>query len=253
MFSFLKKNPSPPATPADYGALQVDMHSHLLPGIDDGSPDMDTTLQLIRRLQAMGYRKLITTPHIYWDYYRNTPAIIHEQLALVRQALAAEGLDVELDAAAEYFLDEHFEQELQDGTLLTLPGRHVLVEMSFFAPYPNLHQTLFNLRSAGYRPILAHPERYLYLAGDFGQFDRIRSYGCALQVNILSLSGHYGKPVKNLALQLLEHNLVDFLGTDLHHARHADTLDKLRQESFFKRILEKHTFKNQEWLINQTA
>ncbi len=240
MFSLFKKNI---AAPADFGHLHTDMHSHLLPGIDDGAPDMETSLQLIRAMQDMGYQRLITTPHIFKDYYPNTPEIILGKLAEVRLAIAAAGISIQLDAAAEYFLDEHFETALQAGTLLTLPGNHVLVEMSFLAPYPKLHQTLFDMQTRGYHPILAHPERYLYYAGDLEQFDQIRQYGCALQVNLLSLSGYYGKPVKSLALKLLEKGWVDYLGTDLHHDRHTTSL----QGAELGRILTGYEFKNRQW------
>jgi len=239
---FKEKNPLPAF--ADLSWLGADMHSHLLPGIDDGSPDMETSLQLIRALREMGYQRLITTPHIYWEHYPNTPEIITNKLAEVRAALLAADIPVQLDAAAEYFLDEHFETQLAAETLLTLPERHVLVEMSFLGPYPKLHATMFQMRSSGYRPILAHPERYLYYASDLGQFEQIRDYGCALQVNLLSLSGYYGKPEKSLGLKLLEKGWVDFLGTDLHHSRHATHL----QANELDRILDGHVFKNRNWM-----
>ncbi len=244
MFDWFKKKKQFPAIPP-FALLGVDMHSHLLPGIDDGAPDLATSLQLIRALHEMGYQHLITTPHIYWDYYPNTPEIIKHKLTEVRAAIAAAGIPVQLDAAAEYFLDDHFDAQLAENTLLTLPDRHVLVEMSFMAPYPKLHATMFQMCTSGYRPILAHPERYLYYANDLLQFEQIQHYGCALQVNLLSLSGYYGKSVKSLAIKLLEKGWVDFLGTDLHHDRHAAHL----QHNELHRILHGHTFKNQSWIV----
>ncbi len=240
MFSFFKSKPDPTAL---FRGLGTDMHSHLLPGIDDGSPDMETSLQLIRSMQKMGFERLITTPHIYQGLYPNTPEIILDRLAAVRAALQAANINIQLDAAAEYFLDENFDAQLAADRLLTLPERHVLIEMSFLAPYHKLHTTLFQMQTKGYRPILAHPERYLYYAGDLGRLEQIREYGSLLQVNLLSLSGYYGKPAKNLALKLLEKGWVDYLGTDLHHDRHATHLQTIE----LGHILRDYTFKNRNW------
>jgi len=243
MLNWFKEKKQAPVS-ATFQILGADMHSHLLPGIDDGAKTMEDSLALIRSLSAMGYTRLITTPHIYKEYYPNTPDIILGKLEQVRQAVAEAQIDVTIDASAEYFLDEHFEQLMEADLLLPLPGNHLLVEMSFFAPYPKLHDVIFRLRTRGYRPILAHPERYLYYAGDIEQFENIRNYGCLLQVNLLSLIGHYGKPIKTLAFKLLERGWVDFLGTDMHHAGHAERLNTLLQGPEIARILGKYEFKN---------
>ena len=139
--------------------LGTDLHVHVLPGIDDGSPDLETSLQLLHTMKELGYHRLIATPHIYQEFYPNTSAVILEKLDLVQQSAIREGIEIELLAAAEYFLDEYFEQRLLDDDLLSLPGGYVLVEMSFFAPYPSLRQILFDLQLKGFKPILAHPER----------------------------------------------------------------------------------------------
>lgn len=233
MFSIFKK--SPQKLISDFAHLQVDIHSHLIPGIDDGADTVETALELIKRLQALGYKKLITTPHIMSDMYPNTRADILDGLEKVRAALDAAGIDIAIDAAAEYYMDEQFEDLIKDADLLTLPGNRVLVEMSFVSEPPNLFHYIFRMQTKGYKPILAHPERYVFLKKNFEQYHRLKEYGCEFQLNILSLTGYYGKPTQELALKLLKNKMIDYLGTDLHHERHAERLEQLFED---RRVLE---------------
>jgi tyrosine-protein phosphatase YwqE len=201
------------------------MHSHLLPGIDDGSPDMETSIQLIKGMVAQGFTKLITTPHIMWEMYPNTPEIINEKLALVKDAVAAEGINVELHAAAEYFLDDHVEGILKRGEkLLTISGNMVLSEFSLaFAPH-GLKDILFEMQMQGYLPVIAHPERYTYLEGNKEFYEELKDIGCLFQLNILSLAGYYGKSAQELAHHLLKNEYYELAGSDLHGFRHLDKL-----------------------------
>lgn len=201
------------------------MHSHLLPGIDDGSPTLETSLQLISGMAELGYKKLITTPHVMWDIYRNTNETIQAAYKNLKAALKKAGINVELHAAAEYYLDEHFVQMLDSNTpLLTLKNKMVLIEFSFISSPFDLKDILFKLQIKGYQPVLAHPERYLYLSSNKGFYDELKEAGCLFQVNLLSLSSHYGKGVTDLAHYLIKKNYVSLLGTDLHHERHLDAL-----------------------------
>jgi protein-tyrosine phosphatase len=222
MFGFLKKKPPSDATLAPLGC---DMHSHLIPGIDDGAPDMDTSLRLIRGMVALGYRRLITTPHINGDVYPNTPAIIRAGEAAVIEQLKKEGIGVEFKAAAEYLLDDHFTRALSAGEpFLTIKDNLILVELSFVVPLLNLKEIIFDLQLKGYIPVLAHPERYLYFAANKGWYDQLRDAGCLFQLNLLSFTGHYGPDAQDLATWLVKKNYVEFLGTDLHHERHLEIL-----------------------------
>lgn len=232
----------------NFAFLGTDMHSHLLPGIDDGAEDLEHSLKLIRALSSMGYDHLITTPHIMADLYPNTPAIIREKLEEVRSAMQAEGIAVTLDAAAEYLMDEGFEALLEAGTLLSMPGKRVLVEMSFISAPPKLEQYLFRLQTRGYRPILAHPERYLFLREDFKKYGELKERGCEFQLNLLSLTGYYGKPVRENAAELLKAGLIDYLGTDLHHDRHAQNLQAALQDRSIAKLLKGKLFKNPDLL-----
>jgi tyrosine-protein phosphatase YwqE len=222
MFSIFKKKS---AVNVDLSALATDMHSHLLPGIDDGSPDDATSLVLMKGLQQLGYRRFITTPHIMWDVHQNDATSIgnaHKQLQL---ALQQDGLNTPIRAAAEYFLDDHFDRLLEQNIpLLTIKDNWVLVEFSFVAPPRNVKETLFALQIKGYRPILAHPERYSYLVSNKAVYDELKEAGCFFQLNLLSLTGYYGKGTNDLANYLIKKKYVDLVGTDLHHERHLDAL-----------------------------
>ncbi|WP_233168865.1 tyrosine-protein phosphatase [Hymenobacter sp. BT523] len=221
---------APAALPvAALAALGADMHSHLLPGLDDGAETVEHSLDLLRALRALGYRKLVMTPHIMGDFYKNTPEGIRAALQLLRDAAASAGLgDVELDCAAEYYLDEFLGRKLADGTeMLTFGGekRYLLFETSYMNEPLNLFEIIFEMKAQGYRPVLAHPERYTYLYGRLAEIEKLRrDYDVLLQVNLNSLAGYYSPGAKRVAEELIDGGLVDFVGTDAHHLRHTDTL-----------------------------
>ena len=220
MFSIFKKKTYPKT---DLSPLGCDMHSHLLPAIDDGSPDAETSGRLIAGLLDLGYKKLITTPHIMWDIYRNDSTTIAESYNVLQNHGAIP--PVPFRAAAEYFLDDHFDQMVERNVqFLTLKEKWILVEFSFVSMPVNLKQTLFNLQMNGYQPVLAHPERYLYFGEDKGKYDELHDAGYFFQVNLLSLTGYYGRGPQELADYLIRKKFVDLLGTDLHHDRHLHAL-----------------------------
>jgi Capsular polysaccharide biosynthesis protein len=222
MFSIFKKSKS---TKVDLSILGTDMHSHLLPGIDDGSEDTDMSLQLIAALQDLGYKQFITTPHIYWDLYKNNATTINSAHARLQQGLLQQENRVPVRPAAEYFLDDHFDHLLHTNTpLLTIFDNYVLVEFSFVSPPLNFKEKLFNMQMKGYQPILAHPERYLYARSNKEWFDELKNAGCVLQLNILSLTGYYGKGSQQLAQYLIDKNYISLIGTDCHHFRHIAAL-----------------------------
>lgn len=222
---FKKKKEEPIAVPIDYSMLGVDMHSHLLPGIDDGSPDAATSVSYIKKMMELGYRKFITTPHAYPDLYPNNPATIQAALAVLQKQLQEEAVDVEVHAAAEYFIDDTFADRLKNKEqLLTLHNNFVLVEISFMQPPPDLNEVLFELIVQGYQPVLAHPERYNFYHSKKEIYHRFKDQGCLLQINLLSLIGYYGKSVQDAAHFLVQEKLVDLVGTDLHHQRHLEAM-----------------------------
>lgn len=244
MFDFLR---SGNRAPADFGALGTDMHAHWLPGLDDGAKTMDETLTLIRGLVDRGYTKLIATPHVMADLYHNRPDTILSVLEEVRQVVAEQNIEVELDAAAEYLLDEGFAEKLKSDDLLTLPGKHILVEFSFVSPPPDRDKIFFDLLTKGYFPILAHPERYCYYHSKFDEYRTMADRGIKLQVNLLSLTGHYGKTEKKIAERLISEGLVSILGTDAHHQRHLKGLSDLLSVRKYHRARSLLSCRNREW------
>ncbi|WP_035564793.1 tyrosine-protein phosphatase [Hymenobacter sp. IS2118] len=253
--SFLQRlfgrKPTSPATLTGLGTLAADMHSHLLPGLDDGAETVEHSLHLLRALRDLGFRKLIMTPHIMGDFYKNTPEGIRAALALLREAAAQAGLaDVALECAAEYYLDEFLGYKLADGTeMLTFGGdkRYLLFETSYMNEPLNLFEIIFEMKAQGYSPVLAHPERYTYLYGRFDEIEQLRNnHGVLMQVNLNSLAGYYSSAAKKVAEQLIDGGLVDFVGTDTHHLRHTETLSRrVLPQPYMQKLL-------QLPLLNQT-
>lgn len=231
---------------ADLGSLHTDIHSHLIPGIDDGSTDLANSVDLIRGLHKLGYQKFITTPHIMSDFYRNTPEIILNGLDQVREAIDKEGIPVQIEAAAEYYCDGDFEKSITNGELLTFGDRYVLFELSYLNPSDNFDTVTFKLQLEGYKPVLAHPERYPYWYQSFDKYQEIRDKGVLLQINLASLTGHYGMVSKRIAERLIENNMVDLLGTDTHKLSHIDVFKRALKEPSLHQLL------NSERLINAT-
>ena len=225
------------AAATDFSFLGTDMHSHLIPGVDDGVPDMETSLSLIRKLHNCGYHTLITTPHIFQDYYPNNTEILHAGYAKVKQALKKQQIPVTIRVAAEYYLDMHVMDLLEENVpLLTLADNKVLIEFSMLTPPLHRDEFLFQLRVKGYEPVIAHVERYSYYHQQFDQYQYLYEKGFALQLNLLSFTGQYGKKIQKTAHQLLEKGWVKYLGTDLHHYRHAAGLQQLQND---RRLMQK--------------
>jgi len=246
MFGLFSKS-SPKGKDFDFSRIGTDMHSHILPGIDDGANNIETSLEMIRGMKDLGYKHLIASPHIMWDMYRNTPDIILQRLDEVREAVSKEGIEIRIDAAAEYFLDDHVEQLLEKKEpLLTISDNKVLVEFSLAFPPMNIKNILFEMQMQNYQPIIAHPERYVYLQRNKEFYEELRDLGCIFQLNILALSGHYGKSVTELAHYLLKNNYYSLIGTDLHHPAHLDELASARLALALNKEIDWSKIKNKE-------
>lgn len=239
MFSIFKKK----NLVTDIEWLGVDVHSHLLPGIDDGSPDVEQSVKLIKGLNELGFSKFICTPHIFQELYPNTPETISQALAQTQQALAETKVNVEISAAAEYMVDEMF--TVRNG-LQVLPGNHILIEMSYLNETPNIEKVIFDLQIQGYTVILAHPERYNFYHQEHERFHRYKDMGVLFQLNLLSVTGYYGKEVKRAAEYLLEQNSYDLAGTDLHHDKHLEALTKAINKGHLHQKIGNYHFQNKE-------
>jgi protein-tyrosine phosphatase len=223
----------------------VDMHSHLIPNIDDGSKSLDESVDLIQKLRTLGYKKIITSPHIISDLYRNTPETISAGLAVLQKRLLAENIEIEIGAAAEYYLDEGFIDKLNKAEpLMTFGEKYVLFETSYMNEPAQLHQAIFLMRTLGYIPVLAHPERYIYLYHDFSAFKKIYGMDVLFQVNLNSLAGYYSKPAKHFAEKLIDNNMVDFVGTDCHGARHVEVLKQVKESAYYKKLTKLNLLNN---------
>ena len=220
----------------DLSILKTDMHSHLIPGIDDGSKSMEDSINLLRKFSELGYKKVITTPHVMSDFYKNTPEIILGGLEKVRAAIKQEGINIEIDAAAEYYLDFRFDELILKKELLTFGDKHVLFELSFNDEPPRVKDSIFNMVTEGYKPILAHVERYPFYFNQWEKIEDYRNRGVLLQLNINSLSGHYGPPVKKMAEQLIDRGWIDVIGSDCHHIGHLEMMDSLRTNRHFHKV-----------------
>jgi protein-tyrosine phosphatase len=236
MFNLFKRKKD--ARPLQPFPVTTDIHSHILPGIDDGSPDIETSLKLIQGLYDLGYRKLVATPHVIGDFYRNNPVIINGQLEKVKAACRQANIDIELSAAAEYMLDDYFLQILKKKEVLPVHKDIILTELPYSVMPMNVTELVFEVITAGYKPILAHPERYFYYHHDFNEYFRLRELGFSLQVNLLSLTGYYGAVVAKGAKFIFDNGLADYVGTDLHHERHLEKLTNKETNIILNKYLE---------------
>ncbi len=226
----------------------VDIHSHLLPGIDDGAKDLDNSIELIKKMSSYGIKRIITTPHILGDVYPNSTKTIKSKLDEVKIALKNRNItDISIYAAAEYMMDEQFSKRLEKNDILTLKDSFILVEMSYFNAPLNLYEILFDIQLKGYKPILAHPERYNFYHNNYNNYYKLKKAGCLFQLNLLSLTEQYGKNVQKVSQKLLKENLYDFVGTDTHHHHHLELLKKIGTKKIKSQI--DHLLINNEQFI----
>lgn len=225
----------------DFSAIGTDMHSHLIPGVDDGAKDQEDSIILVNGLKELGFNKLYTTPHTLQDIHPNTSETLKEGLSKL-DGMLPEGISLEL--SSEYYLDEQFQNQLAKNALLPLPGNRLLIEFSQISRPHDLEEVLFDLGIKGYQLVLAHPERYLFFHKQFEYYTRLKELGVEFQVNAMSLTEHYGKGIKLIAEKLIEKNMIDFIGTDIHHVRHLNLLKKVPESKYFTRLVDSGLLKN---------
>jgi len=214
------------------------MHSHLIPGIDDGSDSLETSMNLIKGMVDLGYSKIITTPHIQGEFYQNTPAIILDGLEKVKQEMKKQNIHVEMEAAAEYLIDDKFEEKYKAGKLLTFSDNYLLIEFSYFNEHPNWKKYLFDLQVEGYKIILAHPERYSYWFRTPQKLEELKDRGVLFQLNLLSLTGYYTAEVKKVAEKLIDSGMYDLIGTDMHNDIYMQWTQTARSEVYLQKLID---------------
>lgn len=236
----------PELDPYDLSSIKVDMHSHLIPGIDDGSQSMDETIAMLAKFESLGYQKVITTPHIMGDYFRNSPETILPGLEKIKNTATKLNLKIEIEAAAEYYFDESLMGNLKNKQpLMTFGDKYVLFEFSFHDTPSQIDGLFFEFLTQDYKPVLAHFERYPYYFGKFDQAEEWREKGINIQMNLNSLTGHYGPEVKRQAEKLIDLKLIDFVGSDCHRMEHLMTLESNLRNAYFHK-LDELELKNRE-------
>jgi len=224
----------------------VDIHSHILPGIDDGAKNTSESIDLIRSMQELGIKQFMPTPHVMQDFYPNTDETIGDAYQRLLEALDSKTLsEITVNPAAEYMLDDNFQKQIDTQELFTLKGNYLLIEMSYFQPPINLEEIIFKIKMKGYLPILAHPERYSFYHNSKDYYKKLKQLGCFFQLNLLSLSDHYGKNVEKTANYLIEEQLIDFVATDAHNEIHTKKLSNL--------ILDKNLVRKLPFIIEKTC
>lgn len=228
--------------------LGLDLHSHLIPGIDDGSKSMDDSLELARGLVSLGYHTAITTPHIMSDFYKNSPDNIIPGYNSLVQELENASIPLKLQVAAEYYVDYDFLKKIGKEKLLTFGKNYILIECSFVESPKILKEAIFELQTNGYKPILAHPERYPYWHHNFAEYEALKDREVLFQLNLLSLTGYYSPMVKNASEQLITRGWIDLLGTDLHNANHMEMLHTMHVSDNILPLLTETCWKNSSLL-----
>lgn len=224
--------------PLNFSKVKADMHSHLIPGIDDGAPDIETSISLIKGLTKLGFQKLITTPHVMSDLYKNDSDTILRGRDQVIDELRKQNINIGFEAAAEYYLDDHFEKLIEKKDILSFGDNYVLFELSFLTEPASMMRAAFNLQMAGYKPVLAHPERYNFWHSNPEKYNELSEKGLMLQLNLNSLAGVYNPKVKKIAEYMIDQDLVDFIGSDCHNGHHLDATFHASRMPYLHRLVE---------------
>jgi len=236
LFSLFKKKESGPST---VSPLKVDIHSHLVPAIDDGIQSIEEGLEILREMEALGYEKVITTPHTMQGSYDNTPETILGGMGKMQAAAKEAGINIIMEAATEYYLDESFMARLEnDEPLMTFGNNYVLFETSFMSAPPFLKEATFLMNVKGYKPVYAHPERYPYLMEDPGLLEEMIDRQVIFQLNVVSLAGAYGKPVQKFAEKMVDRGIIGMVGTDCHNMGHIQYVKQAIQTKHYKKLMQ---------------
>ncbi|MES2619583.1 MAG: CpsB/CapC family capsule biosynthesis tyrosine phosphatase [Bacteroidota bacterium] len=247
IFNFLGGRTEEPSSLTDFSLMAVDLHSHLIPGIDDGVRTIQDSLDALRQFQRLGFKKVITTPHVMADGFNNTSETILSGRDKVREAIRQSDIQIEFDVGAEYYLDETMYEKVEKKNLLAIGKEYVLVELSFFAAANNTFDLVYKMQVAGYNVILAHPERYpYYYEKNFEKYNSLKDHGIFFQINLMSLIGKYGERAKAIAEKLIDERMVEFVGSDLHGPKHFQFIRATLKEKYLEKIL------TSEALLNKT-
>jgi tyrosine-protein phosphatase YwqE len=205
---------------------------------------MDESIAMIEEFIALGYTKLITTPHIMSHRFPNTSEILNNGLKALKQELRERKLNIEIEIASEYYLDDTVMELIEKRDILTFGDDYLLFEMSYVQPLHHLEEMIFEMKVAGYTPVLAHPERYVYMHDDFQKYKRLKEKGVLFQVNIPSLGGYYSKPIQKIAKKLADEGMIDLIGSDCHKMAHLHALKTVRANKTYAKLFTNNTIIN---------
>jgi len=224
----------------DINVIQTDIHAHFLPGIDDGSPNMEESVKMIEGMKALGYQKLICTPHVMHGYYQNSSEVILAMHDKLKQAVADKGIDIELEVSAEYNFDSELIDRLDNDDIISFGNedfRYLLFELSYLNEPMGFDELIVKIKAKGFIPVLAHPERYPYYSNKREKYREIQNQGVLFQMNLNSLSGLYPGAAKPTAEWLIEQDMIQFIASDAHRADHVTLLnDSFKHESLHKLV-----------------
>lgn len=228
-----------------FAALGTDMHCHLIPQVDDGSKCIEESIECLNTLKAVGYEKVIITPHFQYPRFNNDEDDIRRRYEDVKKAAKKAGVEIEIAGiGGEYRIDSGFKKRVENPRFLKLSNKYVLVEFSLHQQMMGCDEMIFDMQMKGYEVILAHPERYPYLNVMGTRMEQLKNQGVYFQINALSLGGFYGDEAKKRAYQMLENGWVEFMGTDTHNTMYAQALIDLSNDRKVEKVLEKYEFLN---------
>ena len=228
-----------------FAALGTDMHCHLVPKVDDGSKCIEESVECLNTLKAVGYNRVIITPHFQYPRFPNDEDDIRSRYEELKSRAIEAGVEIELaGVGGEYRIDSGFAKRLENPRFLQVGDKYVLVEFSLHQQMMGCDEMIFDMQMKGYEIILAHPERYPYLNVDGSRMEQLKNQGVYFQINALSLGGFYGEEAKSRAFEMLDRGWVEFMGTDTHNTMYAQALVELSNNRKVEKVLEKYTFMN---------
>lgn len=237
MFNIFKSKRKELSEDIDLSVLVTDIHSHFIPGIDDGSKSMEESIFLLKQMEEFGYKKVITTPHVYYNSFPEGIDILDQKVEELRRNAKFNGIKLQIEVGGEYLLDDDIKERIKNNQIKTFSDNYMLIEFPMTTEPMAYENWLFDLQLAGYNLVLAHPERFLYFYEDKKKYVSLKDRGILFQMNIGSLSGYYGPKVKEVAEYLIKENMIDLIGSDCHGQHHIDAMKSTLQSPLLKQLI----------------
>lgn len=250
MFSQFKKK-SNPTVQINFEDLALDFHAHWLPGVDDGCQSIEDSILILEEFKSLGYKKVFTSPHIMGDKYTNTKSDLEYRFLEFKNLDSVKAIDIELGLLAEYLLDEKFEDKLKTNDFLTIGNNYILVETSMNYEFPFVREYIFELLKLGYKPIMAHPERYRYITNEknfIDQYEEMQSWGIEFQLNLFSLVGLFGDLAQKVAEKLIDNELYSYVSSDIHVPMQIKFFEDVQKSIYLDKLIRSNKLKNKEFL-----